>query len=109
MKVTLKDIEDEIKRGALTFGDVHQRTLCGGKCGACIDGIKEIVHDLVERKLKMEDRLNSLKERLREVMEERDFVLGQTGLHVPGSTVRQYEDEIGVLQKEIDEIESKLK
>ena len=109
MKVTRKDIEDEIKSGALTFRDVHLRTRCGGKCGACIDGIKEIVQESAQRRLKMEDRLTALKERLQEVLEERDFVLGQTGLHVPGSTVREYEDEIFRLQKEIDKKESQLK
>lgn len=109
MKVTLKDIEEEVRNGALTFRDVHLKTRCGGSCGACIDTIKEIVEDLAQRRFKMEERLKKLKEKLHEVMEEREFVLGQTGLHVPGSTVREYEDEISVLQKEIEELQNNLK
>ena len=48
MKVTLKDIEEEIHNGARTFKDIHLKTLCGAKCGACIDSIKKIVPDAVD-------------------------------------------------------------
>jgi bacterioferritin-associated ferredoxin len=108
MKVKLKDIEEEIRNGALTFKDIHLKTLCGAKCGVCIDTIKEIVQNSVDRKSKLEDRLNKLKEHLQEVLEERMFVLSQTGLHVPGRTVREYEVEINNLKKEIEEIENIL-
>ena len=52
MKVTLKDIEEAVDNGAHTFKDVHIKTLCGGKCGVCIDKIKQIVDDMVKEKLK---------------------------------------------------------
>jgi bacterioferritin-associated ferredoxin len=48
MKVTLKDVEEEIRNGSLTFKDIHLKTHCGAKCGACIDTIKDIVKDSVE-------------------------------------------------------------
>jgi bacterioferritin-associated ferredoxin len=109
MKVTLKDIEEEIRNGALTFKDIHLKTLCGAKCGACIDTIKQIVQEIVDKKTRMEERLLKLKENLEEVLEERTFVLSQTGLYTQGRTVKEYEDEINNLKKEIEEIENILK
>lgn len=50
MKVTLKDLEEEIHNGARTFKDIHLKTHCGAKCGACIDNIKKIVQDTVDQK-----------------------------------------------------------
>lgn len=48
MKVSLKDIENEILSGARSFREIHQKTKCGGKCGACIDNIKGIVQSVLE-------------------------------------------------------------
>lgn len=49
-------------------------------------------------------KLQQLQEELEELEEERALVLGQTGLHLPGSTVKKYEAEIGHLKKQIEEV-----
>ncbi len=54
-------------------------------------------------------RLEKLRIELEEVEEERKFVLGQSGLHVPGREVRRYEAEVERLKTKIAEIEDALK
>jgi hypothetical protein len=52
--------------------------------------------------------INQLKADLVEIETERKFVLGQTGIHLPGKTARNYEDELSVLRKRIAELEDTL-
>lgn len=58
-------------------------------------------------------RLTALKEELEELQIERNFVLGQTGLHVSSSKVaqqaREYEAETLRLQERIAQVEQEVK
>lgn len=56
----------------------------------------------------LEKFLLKLKNDLEEVEEERMFVLSQTGLHVPGVTVKKYEAEVYDLKDRIEEAEKFL-
>jgi chromosome condensin MukBEF ATPase and DNA-binding subunit MukB len=61
--------------------------------------------------LKKEDlvhRLQSLSEELQELEEEKKYVLKQTGLHLPGHTVKKYESESLALIKSITELKAEL-
>ena len=49
----------------------------------------------------LKKRLLELEDYLEEIEEERQAVLGQTGLHLPGHTVRKYEAEIESIKKKI--------
>jgi len=53
-------------------------------------------------------RLQRLSEELEELEEERDFVLKQTGLHLPGHTVKKYESDSTNLQKSVSEVKTEL-
>jgi len=53
-------------------------------------------------------RLQTLSEELEEVEEERSFVLKQTGLHLPGHTVRRYETQTQTLKESITELKLEL-
>jgi len=57
----------------------------------------------------LEKLLSELREHLEEVEEERMFVLRQTGVHLPGKTVREYEAEVNELKAKIDEVEIALR
>lgn len=57
----------------------------------------------------LERRLKTLEEELEELEEEKSFVLKQTGLHVGGGKVKQYEAQTQVLQESIAEIRAELK
>ena len=57
----------------------------------------------------LEKVLSKLKINLDEIEEERMFVLSQTGLHVPGATVKRYEAEVYDLREKIEETEKALK
>ncbi|MGI9860244.1 hypothetical protein SDD30_02510 [Moorella naiadis] len=52
--------------------------------------------------------IKQLKEQLAEVEEERGFILSQTGRHVPGHIVRDYEATIDRLQKELSHLQELL-
>jgi prefoldin subunit 5 len=56
------------------------------------------------RREDLERRLSTLLEELEELEEEKSFVLKQTGLHVPGGKVRQYEAQTQALKESIDEL-----
>lgn len=56
----------------------------------------------------LEKKLIERKEFLKEVEEERMFTLSQTGLHLPGTTVKKYEDEIEEINQSITILESLL-
>ena len=58
--------------------------------------------------LELNAMLDKLKLDLEEIEEERIFVLSQTGLHVPGVKVKQYEAEINETKKRIADIEEIL-
>ncbi|MDN5347169.1 MAG: hypothetical protein PWP65_733 [Clostridia bacterium] len=60
-------------------------------------------------KEELQHALADLQARLEELEEEREFVLGQTGHHLPGHTRRKYEAEIEALKARIREIEDLLK
>ncbi|MGI6659667.1 MAG: hypothetical protein ACOX4N_09750 [Dethiobacteraceae bacterium] len=53
-------------------------------------------------------KLQQLREELEEIEEERAIVLGQTGLHLPGSTVTKYEAETSYLKEQIEMLEDLL-
>lgn len=54
-------------------------------------------------------RLQTLSEELEELEEEQSFVLKQTGLHLPGHTVKRYESQIKVLKESITELQGEMK
>jgi hypothetical protein len=56
----------------------------------------------------LEGILNKLEKELEEIVEERAFVLRQTGMHIRGRTVQAYEAEINRLKARIAEIEEIL-
>lgn len=53
-------------------------------------------------------RLQMLTEELEELEEERSFVLKQTGLHLPGHTVKRYVAEVQTLKESIAELMAEL-
>jgi len=53
-------------------------------------------------------RLQTLSEELEELEEERSFVLKQTGLHLPGHTVKRYEVQTQTLRESITELKAEL-
>ncbi|KGK88115.1 hypothetical protein DP73_13515 [Desulfosporosinus sp. HMP52] len=53
-------------------------------------------------------KLQLLLDELEELEEERSFVLKQTGLHLPGHTVKKYEAEIQSLKSSIEKVKSEL-
>lgn len=53
-------------------------------------------------------RLQTLTEELEELEEERSFVLKQTGLHLPGHTVKKYETELSSLNKSIAKLQEEI-
>lgn len=57
----------------------------------------------------LERRLGLLEEELEELEEEKGFVLRQTGLHVSGGKVKQYEAQTQSLQQSISELRAELK
>lgn len=57
----------------------------------------------------LERRLQNLEEELEELEEEKSFVLKQTGLHVGGGKVKQYDAQTKSLQESIAEIRAELK
>ncbi len=56
----------------------------------------------------LEKKLENLKDDLEDTKEERSLVLGQTGIHLPGSTVKKFETEIEELNQRINELEELL-
>ena len=56
----------------------------------------------------LERRLKRLEEDMEELLEEKNFVLRQTGLHVSGGTLKQYEAQTQTLQESIDVLRKKL-
>lgn len=55
-------------------------------------------------KREIETALQRLQDHLDEVVEERNFVLNQSGRHIPGHVVRDYEATIERLEKEINHL-----
>ena len=53
-------------------------------------------------------RLQELSEELEELKEERNFVLGQTGIHLGGNVVKNYEAEVIALTQSIEKVKMKL-
>lgn len=56
----------------------------------------------------IEAGIRRLTEQLAEIIEEKNFVLSQTGRHVPGHVVREYEATIKRLEKELAELRQLL-
>lgn len=56
----------------------------------------------------LERRLKNLEEELDELEEEKSFVLRQTGLHVGGGKVKQYDAQTKALQESIAELRAEL-
>jgi len=62
-------------------------------------------------KLSKEDltrRLRTLSEELEELTEERNFVLKQTGIHLPGHVVKKFEADTIALTQSITELKAEL-
>lgn len=62
-------------------------------------------------KLRVEDltrKIQTLTEELEELEEERNYVLKQTGLHLPGHVVKKFESEIATLTQSISELNAEL-
>lgn len=59
-------------------------------------------------KAELQRIMDKLRDELEEVEEEKMFVLGQTGYHLPGATVKKYEAEIESLKKRIEACQSAL-
>jgi len=59
-------------------------------------------------KEELQKTLNKLKDELEEIEEESMFVMSQTGIHLPGATVKKYEAEKEALKVKIREIETLL-
>jgi len=57
----------------------------------------------------LKKRLVEFKESLEDIEEERSIVLGQTGIHLPGSTVKKYEIEIDEIKQSINDLEELLR
>ncbi|MHB1652006.1 MAG: hypothetical protein ACYCVD_05935 [Desulfitobacteriaceae bacterium] len=57
----------------------------------------------------LERRLGTLEEELEELEEEKGFVLRQTGLHVGGGKIKQYDAQTKLLEESIAEIRAELK
>lgn len=53
-------------------------------------------------------RLQTLTEELEELEEEKNFVLKQTGLHLPGHTVKKYQEQTVTLTQSIAELKEEL-
>lgn len=56
----------------------------------------------------LERRLQRFLAELEELEEERGFVLKQTGLHLPGHTVKKYEAEIQGLKESIAQVRTEI-
>ncbi|OLN31546.1 hypothetical protein [Desulfosporosinus metallidurans] len=56
----------------------------------------------------LERRLGVLEEELDELEEEKNFVLKQTGLHISGGKVKQYEAQTQYLNQSISELREEL-
>ncbi|MDR1956856.1 MAG: hypothetical protein LBQ30_08390 [Treponema sp.] len=52
--------------------------------------------------------LGKLLRLLEELEEDREMVLGQTGVHVPGSYGKRYDREIEEIQQQIDRVKERL-
>lgn len=61
--------------------------------------LEEYIQKSVEE---LEAILKKLYEDLEEIEEERLFLLGQTGIHLPGATVKKYEAEVNHLKGRIE-------
>lgn len=57
----------------------------------------------------LERRLGLLDEELEELEEEKGFVLRQTGLHIGGGKIKQYEAQTNSLQQSISKLREELK
>ena len=57
----------------------------------------------------LERLLHRLNDELEEVEEERMFVMGQTGIHLPGAAVKKYEAEVQSLKNKIEACESAIR
>lgn len=54
-------------------------------------------------------KLTEQKDLLEEVTEERDIVVGQRNIHLPGSTLGKYQAELDRIQQKIDTLKELIK
>ncbi len=59
-------------------------------------------------KKELEKLLEEKRDRYEEIKQQRDFVLKQTGRHIPGTKRERYKIELEQLQEQIDKIEEVL-
>lgn len=74
-----------------------------------VGGYMNIFEEHSEKSIiELENMLKKLTNELEEVEEERMFLLGQTGIHLPGATVKKYEAEINHLKERIEECKAAI-
>lgn len=57
----------------------------------------------------LQKKLKEQEELFEEVTEERDLVVGQPNIHLPGSTLGKYQNELDQIQTKIDTIKALIK
>jgi archaellum component FlaC len=67
---------------------------------------KKSLEDLANEELK--ELLEEKKESYKDIEEEMEFVLSQTGIHLPGNTREKYDNRLQRVQKDIDRIKEIL-
>lgn len=50
--VTMDDLENAVKNGARTFGEVKKITNVGLGCRGCVENVEGIVNQLIENEMK---------------------------------------------------------
>jgi len=68
--------------------------------------VPKSIEELPTKELK--ELLEEKKNMYKDTEDEMKFVLGQTGIHLPGNTKEKYNRELKSIQEEIDEIKEEL-
>lgn len=49
MNVSVQDLKDAIKNGAKSFEEVQEVTNVGTGCGGCVENVKNLIEELLEK------------------------------------------------------------
>jgi bacterioferritin-associated ferredoxin len=49
MNVSVQDLKDAIKNGAKSFEEVQEITNVGTGCGGCVENVKDLIEELLEK------------------------------------------------------------